>query len=127
MIKVLESKSALEYIPLEMPVRWVSELSHVRNIEYCIAQLEHYGSAIKEPVIGYFVVDGAAGTRHAHYQILPRGKAEEMIMGCRDFNYLTREDFRRKERKIKEGRYKLHNGLVAGLRPKISDAAGGCK
>ena len=99
---------------MNLPRKTFSELSHLKNIEYCIKQILTHEDMLDEPVVGYLVVR-TIGTRHSYHCLIPREEAEQRKKKDSRFDYATLEQFLDKKSDIAKGRYTLtKDGFITG-------------
>lgn len=123
MVAVLNDKSDLEKkvgIPINLPLPF--GLSHKHNIAYCIKKLAEYSKKTADSlVIGYRIITTGWGSREQLFRILRQEYAEiieeEARKKGRVFEYVTLGELLTYQGDIKEGKYKIENGLIIGLNP----------
>lgn len=112
--KRLEKKLESERIPIDLPIKRFSLLSHLDNITYAIEQLKAYSSG--NYVIGYFMMR-CFGTKETLHQLVPQEVAETIKKEDKNFDYVTIDKLLTRKGEIEAGRYKLKEGLIIGLDP----------
>ena len=116
MAKSLQQKSYRESVPIELPIKRFSALSHLDNIDYCIEQIRNYSGNGSTLVVGY-ILERVCGTREAHHKVLLKKSAEELKKINPRFDYFTLEDFLKEKTDIENGKYIIRNGLIINFNP----------
>lgn len=114
MTRALEQKTV--NVMLDIPVRRCSELSHTKNINYCIDQIKAHGGG-DAVVVSFLVERTALGTWHNYHRLLSKETAEKRRTEDHRFQYRTLEDFANMLREIELGRYVVEGGQIVGLSP----------
>ena len=118
MTQTLKQRLLMERIPIDLPVKRFSLLSHLRNIDYGIEQLKLHGN---EYVIGYRLVRGW-GTREMFHELIPLRQAKELEQSDKMYRYETLDILLDEKNDIKKGKYKLNeSGLIMSLNPAYSN------
>jgi hypothetical protein len=100
-------------IPVDLPIRKVSVIAHVKNLDYCISELSKYHDS--EWVLGY-VSQKSIGTIEVNHRVLPKTRAEELKSERTFFKYYTLDTLLQRQAMIQEGNLKVDdNGLVLGF------------
>ena len=117
MTNVLEQKINSSNIPIELPMKRFSVLSHIDNIDYCLKQLNIY-SRNGNYVIGYWLQKSAMGTMEILYGILPLEKADDLQREHpKNFEYFTLDKLLEEKKDYESGKYKVRDGHFVGLNP----------
>ncbi len=97
---------------LHPPRKQYPELSHSKNIDYFLEQLQITNTP--EPVLVY-LREMSISELHTCYRILPRSEAEELKQRNKRFDYVTINQFIVQRDAIMSGRYALNqDGLIIG-------------
>jgi len=116
MALILEQNVRNIKVPIHLPIPRFSELSHFKNIEYCIKQLKLYSDE-SNLVIGFWKAR-LQGIRHRDHMVIPKNEAERLRKEDSAFDYRTLDEFLQRKYDIENGKYrmsKLNKGLVIGL------------
>ena len=100
-------------IPVDLPIREVSVIAHVKNLDYCISELGKYPDP--EHVLGY-VSQKSIGSIEVNHRILPKTRAEELKSERTFFKYYTLDALLQRQAMIQEGNLKVdESGLILGF------------
>ena len=103
-----------EHIILDLPIKGSSLLSHLKNINYTVKQLQTYS---ENYVIGYFTMR-SMGNKEILHQILPETSAKKLKSEDNHFDYITLDELLKRQDEMNNGKYRLNNkGLIMGLNP----------
>ncbi len=119
MASIIEETLQRKRIAVQLPVKGIPVAGHTNNIEYCIRQLEACSSKMQDPVLRYIVMRSAWGDREMHHAIMPKRDArnERQQYPRLSCHFYTLDDLLRTRSYIRQGRYKLYNGLIVGFNP----------
>lgn len=117
MNKLLEQKVEpdCKEVWLKLPISDSPALGHIRNINYCIEQIKR-NSQNEEMAVGY-ILQRSFSLVETYHRLFPVWKAKQIRKASSRFNYHNLDDFLKKENEIKNGKYKLHRGLIIDINP----------
>lgn len=116
MTSSLIERTNQEAVPLVLPKRKFSLLSHLANIDYCIEQIRSMHNDRKDIVVGYTLAR-SIGTIEVNYILINKERADELKRRDRNLRYFTLDDLLREKKAYQEGKYKVdEEGYFVGIK-----------